>query len=321
MTEEPRSEPGAGPTLLCAGTDASAAARLAEVAVPLLGGRPAVVLATWDPPPVTGGYDAVMDALYDTHADLRAVARAAAAEAADAACEVLEPHVPAVTKRVVPDGRGAWQVILDAADEVDAGVIVVGAVDRGGERAGTLGREARALAHRTRRPLLVLPAEATPARASAPALFAYDGSPPATNAVGVAAQLLRQRPAVVATAWMTAAQAVAVAMLAVPDEVARKGAEGLDTASRNAARASAHEGAQLLGERGWQCHSAQLQAARKASTAIIDAGDDPDAAVNVTGTRGRSRVAATLLGSTAEEILRHAERPVLLVPPVAQDGG
>lgn len=320
MTEAPRDQPGTGPILLCAGTDASAAARLAEVALPLLGARAVVVLAKWDPPPVTGGYDAVMDALYDTHGDLRAVARNAAAEAADAACEVLEPHVPAVTKRVVPDGRGTWQVILDAADDIDAGVIVAGAVERSGERPGTLGREARALAHRTRRPLLVLRAEAAPARTSAPALFAFDGSPPAAHAIDVAARLLAPRPAVVATAWMTAAQSVAVAMLAVPDEVARKGAQELDAASRNEARACADEGAHLLGERGWRCHSAHLQTARKASTAIIDAADDRDAALIVTGTRGRSRVAATLLGSTAEEILRHAERPVLLVPPAAQDG-
>src|ERR687889_815739 len=157
MTQEPRDRP----ILLCAGTDASVAARLAEVVVPLLAGRPAVVLAKWDPPALTGGFDAVMDALYDTHADLRAAAHDAAARAADAAREVLEPHAPAITRRVVEDARGAWQVILD-----------------------------------------------------------------------VAAQLLRPRPAVVATAWMTAAQVVGAAMLALPDEVARKGAGALDAASR-----------------------------------------------------------------------------------------
>jgi nucleotide-binding universal stress UspA family protein len=49
--------------------------------------------------------------------------------------------------------------------------------------------------------------------------------------------------------------------------------------------------------------------------AIVGAADERDAAVVVTGTRGRSPLTATLLGSTAEGILRHAGRPVLLVPP------
>jgi hypothetical protein len=52
---------------------------LAEAAVSLLTDRPAVVLATWEPPPMMGGYDAVMDALYDAHEELRATARQAAA--------------------------------------------------------------------------------------------------------------------------------------------------------------------------------------------------------------------------------------------------
>jgi nucleotide-binding universal stress UspA family protein len=317
MTYQPGDEPGARPTLLCAGTDAVAAARLAEVAVPLLAGGRVVVLAQWDAPPVTGGYDAVMDALYDAHADLRMAARTAATEAADAAADVLEPHAYAVTRRVVPDDRGAWQAILATADEIGARVIVIGASERPPDRPGALGREARALAHRTHRPLLVVPADATPAQPSAPALFAYDGSEPSVHAIEVAGQLLAPRPGVVAKAWVTAAATVGAAMLAVPDEVARKGVEGLDTAARNQARDQAREGAKLLGLGGWHCEAAQLPSAGRASTAIVDAADDRDAAVVVTGTRGRSRVAATLLGSTAEEILRHAGRPVLLVPPPA----
>src|SRR3954447_26181046 len=58
-----------GPILLCAGTDAGAAARLAEPAAALLRRRPAVVLATWRPPLMTSGLDAAMDALYDVHAE------------------------------------------------------------------------------------------------------------------------------------------------------------------------------------------------------------------------------------------------------------
>jgi nucleotide-binding universal stress UspA family protein len=48
---------------------------------------------------------------------------------------------------------------------------------------------------------------------------------------------------------------------------------------------------------------------------MIGYAGDHDAAVIVTGTRGRAPITAALLGSTAEALLRHAGRPVLLVPP------
>ena len=46
----------------------------------------------------------------------------------------------------------------------------------------------------------------------------------------------------------------------------------------------------------------------------MDYAAEVDAAMIVTGTRGRSRTVAAVLGSTAEGILRHAHRPVLVVP-------
>jgi len=57
------------------------------------------------------------------------------------------------------------------------------------------------------------------------------------------------------------------------------------------------------------------ETARNLPAAIIGAADEHGAAIVVTGTRGRSRLAAALLESSAEGILRHAERPVLLVSP------
>lgn len=307
-----------GPILLCAGTDAAAAARLADVAASLLADRPVLVLATWEPPPMVGGVDAVMDALYDAHADLRTAARRAAAEAAGAACEVLDERGFDVTRRVCADERAPWRVILEIAEEIDAGVIVAGATDGTTHHQGGLGRETRALAHRSRRPLLVLPADGHAAGDAAIALFAYDGSPPADTALRAGARLLIKRPALAACAWQTAMYAVGVAMIAIPDEVARKGAEGLDESSRREAETHARHAAEQLGAAGWTCETAALETARSVPGAIIVAAEEHDAAVILTGTRGRSRIAAALLGSSAEGILRHAGRPVLLVPPLAE---
>jgi nucleotide-binding universal stress UspA family protein len=48
--------------------------------------------------------------------------------------------------------------------------------------------------------------------------------------------------------------------------------------------------------------------------AIVEYAAEADAAMIVSGTRGRSRAVAAVLGSTAEGILGHAHRPVLVVP-------
>lgn len=314
MTETPSAQPLRGPILLCAGTDAAAAARLAEAAADLLDDRAAVVLATWRPPPMFSAWDAVMDAAYDTQAELRAAARQAAAETAQAAADVLEARGVHVTRQVCPEELSPWQEILALADEVDASVVVAGIGEGHAVQPGGLGRQARALAHRSRRPILFVPAEHAPASADAPAIFAYDGSPPAGAALRAAGTLLRGRPALVATAWPSARHAVGVARLAVPDEVVRKGADALDESTRLQAAGEAAEGAAQLTAAGWSCEQAALETARNATSALVGAADEHDAAVIVTGTRGRSALAATLLGSTAEGVLRHAGRPVLLVP-------
>ena len=319
MPHDLLAEPPVGPTLLCAGTDPAAAARLADAALPLLADRPAVVLATWQPPPAVG-YEAATEGLYASHSELRTAARHAASDAAGAACEVLDTHGLDVTRRVRSDDCSPWRVILDVADEIDASVIVVGTSQDTDARPGTVGREARALAHRSHRPLLLLTPDGRPADTRAPVLLAYDGSGSADHAVRAAVHLLRPRPALVACAWKSAAYAVGVAMLAIPDDVARKGAAGLDEAARHEAESHARAAATQLEGAGWSCETAALRTARSVPGAIIVAGEDHDAAIIVTGTRGRSRMAAALLGSTAEAIVRHAGRPVLLVPPTPEEG-
>ena len=319
MTHDSPPDSRDGPILLCVGADAAIAARLAEAVVPLLTARPAVVLSTWSPPPVMGpGYEAVMDALSDTQAELRAAARHAACDPASAACDVLDAHGLDVTRRVHSDDCSPWRVILDVADEIDAAVIVAGTHEDPGARPGKLGREARALAHRSRRPLLLLAPDNVPADPGATAIFAYDGSASADHAIQAAAALLRPRPALVACAWHSAAHTIGVAMLAVSEAVARKGGEELDEASRSAAESHARDAAAQLSGAGWACDTAAVRTTRNAAAAIIVAAEDHEAAVIVTGTRGRSRIAAALLGSTAEGIARHAGRPELLVPSNAQ---
>lgn len=50
------------------------------------------------------------------------------------------------------------------------------------------------------------------------------------------------------------------------------------------------------------------------ATAIVEAARRHDATLIVVGTHGRTGVKRLVLGSTAEVIVRHADRPVLVVP-------
>ena len=305
----------AGPVLLCVGADPDLAARIAGEAAALLAERSVVVLCTWEPPPMTAGLDAVIDALASPAAHLIPAACHAAERTADAAVAALAAAGIQADRLVRLTDRAAWRAILDVADEIDAGVVAAGARADAARHRGWLGSQARALAHHSRRPLLLLPTEGEPAGEDAPALFAYDGSDDAGHALGAASALLRRRPAVAASAWQTAAHVVGVAMLAIPDEVARLGGDSLDAAARGRAQSHAKAAAAQLGERGWTCAGAALETSHSIGSAIIGAARAHDAAVIVTGTRGRPRIAAVLLGSTAEHVVRHACRPVLLVPP------
>ena len=52
-----------------------------------------------------------------------------------------------------------WRAILDAAEEEDAGVLVLGSRGRSGVRSALLGSVSYGVAHHSTRPLLIVPPE------------------------------------------------------------------------------------------------------------------------------------------------------------------
>jgi nucleotide-binding universal stress UspA family protein len=150
-----------------------------------------------------------------------------------------------------------------------------------------------------------------------PVLIAYDGSAHARAASLRAGALLRPRAAAGACVW-TPIESRAAALVALPASVADAGARAIDAASRDEAERLAQEGAELARGAGLDADSRALEGVGPAWSAIVRFADEIDAAVVVTGTRGRSPLAAAVLGSTAQGVLSHARRPVLIV---ADDGG
>ena len=145
------------PKPIIIGYDGSAGAKGAiAFAGEYLAGRDAVVVTAYEawPPAVDGDAVVVDDAA-------RAEAEATAAEGATLAQEVgIGADARAVFAAAKP-----WQSIIDVADELDAGLIVVGSHGFNGLRPLVLGSVSHQLAHHAHQPVIAVPTpEAVAAR-------------------------------------------------------------------------------------------------------------------------------------------------------------
>jgi nucleotide-binding universal stress UspA family protein len=146
-----------------------------------------------------------------------------------------------------------------------------------------------------------------------PVLFAYDGSAHARAAIERGGALLKPGPAIVATAWNTFEGQASAALLALPGRVVSEAIGDLDAASRETAEELAAEGAELARAAGLDAEPRALRSAGPYFAALLDCADEIDASAVVVGSRGRSRIAATVLGSVSTGVLHHTRRPVLVV--------
>jgi len=145
----------------------------------------------------------------------------------------------------------------------------------------------------------------------APILFGYDGSTHARAAIVHAGELLEPAPAVVVTVWSTLEEA-APAALALPSGVVADALSDIDAATREAAETMAAEGGELAVAAGFEAQPHVVRSSGAVFAALIACADRLDAGAIVLGSRGRSTLAATLLGSVSTGVLHHTARPVLV---------
>ena len=141
-------------------------------------------------------------------------------------------------------------------------------------------------------------------------LIAYDGSPHARAAIAHAGETLRPGPAIVATAWTSFADSAPRAVLR---DIVRPVVEDLDVAGREEAEELAAEGAELARAAGFDAEPRAVRSSGPFFAALIEAADELDARAIVAGSRGRSTLAAAVLGSVSTGLLHHTSRPVLIV--------
>ena len=146
-----------------------------------------------------------------------------------------------------------------------------------------------------------------------PVLIAYDGSAHAKAAIERAGAVLQHGPAVVATAWTSFEDAAPAALLAMPGEMVKEGTEALDEAGRETAEGLAAEGAELARAAGFDAEPRAVRSKGPFFAALIRTADELDARAIVAGSRGRSPLAAAVLGSVSTGLLHHTSRPVMIV--------
>jgi|SRR5919206_929906 nucleotide-binding universal stress UspA family protein len=148
-----------------------------------------------------------------------------------------------------------------------------------------------------------------------PILLCDDGSDAADQAMRAAAPLLAGRDAIALHVWRPLSAGAllgASAGLALPPDVDEEVAA---TAARTADQA-AHRARQA----GFRAEPLAVQTIGPVWQAVLDAARARDAAVIVLGARGLSGVQHALLGSVSEKVVRHADRPVLVLHPTAAGG-
>ena len=144
-----------------------------------------------------------------------------------------------------------------------------------------------------------------------PILFGYDGSEQAKASIHAAARQLRAgRDAIVVTVWEPLAGLLVASPAYASSEIA--------ATAEAEARSTAKEGARLARSAGFHA-TPEIATGDPVWQAIVDAAEQHDAGIVVVGSHGRTGIGLAVIGSVAAAVARHAERPVLIVHPPADE--
>jgi nucleotide-binding universal stress UspA family protein len=145
------------------------------------------------------------------------------------------------------------------------------------------------------------------------ALYCYDGSADAGNAIERSAPLLRGHDALVLCVF-DSMLAVQAGDFPYPDMLPLEDVERVDDAARQRSLEIAAAGCDLLRAKGCDAQPAAVESVGAVWRTILEEADARDAAVIVLGSRGLTGVRSLVLGSVSHGVVNHSHRPVLVIP-------
>ncbi|HIW94947.1 MAG TPA: universal stress protein [Candidatus Corynebacterium gallistercoris] len=155
-------------------------------------------------------------------------------------------------------------------------------------------------------------------------LIAYDGSDEAKKAVEHAGRFLSAKNAYILTVWepihRQAARAAGMSGMMQHDWSADNQADptGDDPAYAEAVTICT-EGVEIARQNGFETEPFLVESGTAIWSAIVDAADELDVDLIVTGTRALSGWKSLLQSSVSDSIIKNAGRPVLIVPPAGEE--
>lgn len=153
------------------------------------------------------------------------------------------------------------------------------------------------------------------------ALIAYDGSDEARCAIAYAGRFLSAGRVVILTVWeplrRQTARAAGMSSMMQHDW----SQDGADTAEDDPAYVEAvavcKEGVEIARQNGFAPEPFLVESGTAVWSAIVEAADELNVDVIVTGTRALSGWKSLLQSSVSDSIIKNAGRPVLIVPPIS----
>jgi nucleotide-binding universal stress UspA family protein len=272
------------------------------------------VATVWSP---TASLDSLVGAsvrgrLVPVYRELDEIAAERSSDIATNGCALARAAGLQAEAEVVEDRRVAAGV-QRLVERHEAGLVVVGGRAAAGCHPMVHGSVAVALLHGASVPVLIVGMGSEDRRDRGAHLLACDGCASSRNAIAAAARLLRGNQAIVVHVWLPPSHVLLWNPLLGGLGPLAEPAALLDEASAEAAQQLAAEGAELARDAGFQARGVALPSEHGTWRTLLRAASDLDVETLVTGTHGRAP-ADVVLGSVAERVVRHAQRPVLVVP-------
>ena len=147
-----------------------------------------------------------------------------------------------------------------------------------------------------------------------PVLLCYDGSDDAKRAVERAGELFSGRRALVLHVWEPLADVASVPPAPGLEGLLKAGLDEMDEKGTEISSTLAAEGADLARAAGLEAEPLSVRRSGRAWRAIVSVAREHDADAIVLGRRGVSAAELMILGSVANAVVHHSDRPVVVVP-------